>query len=231
MDRGYYEGMADSQQSSGSEFEPEEPDEPDDEEEAPAVTGKRKRQDSEEDGDDGEGGPAPKRRRTEPGDEDSDASASQPDLDELIKRFVRGASAWARANDARVRAAYASDGGWEVWLEVELYLWLSEHDPDLGLARQNPYPGQAKRAQRGDLLIGDAITVELKAETARETGEAFAARVASDQGKVDAGQDERPALVVAFACTEEGSAELRTLIVGAPLDAGPVYIHWEATAG
>lgn len=179
---------------------------------------KRSRSESEDEDD----GPARKRSRTSSGDD------SDKEFEALVGSFVAQAVSWCKANGARIQGAYGSGVGWEIWLEVELYIWLTKNAPTLKASRQTPYT--LKGQQRGDLLIGNKVIIELKVETHKETGQAFAKRVDNDMKKVDRGSGNRPAVVVAFAVSQDGIDEVKKLAVGDGVDASSVRIFWEATS-
>ncbi|WP_059005889.1 hypothetical protein [Streptomyces specialis] len=123
--------------------------------------------------------------------------------EELVRLFVDQAAAWARANAARIGIAYHSDGGWELWLEVELYVWLTQHAPDLTVTRQAHSYAHGDSDRRADLLLDGRVVVELKAETSLESADAFAARVERDRAKVDGVDDSADSIDYEY---EEGDA-------------------------
>ncbi|UCM87135.1 hypothetical protein [Streptomyces marincola] len=176
-------------------------------------------------------------------------------VEELVRLFVRQAKDWAEANAERIGIAYESAGGWELWLEVELYVWLRQRVPSLAVSRQSH--GYAEGAQRADLLLGDRVVVELKAETREETARAFADRVEKDRAKVDrvdekqldidwsyeegdaaseesdasdgSGGGATPAVIVAFAVSTAGTRAVSGLGDFVTMPAGTLTILWELT--
>lgn len=166
--------------------------------------------------------------------EESEASqprtqtGSEAELDEVedaVREFVRVAAAWAAANGDRVDLAFASDGGWELWLEVELFLAL--HAADVEVSRQFPYG--AASPLKADLLLSQTVIVELKAQTGKETAEQFRRRVAADNAKIDQQAGELPALVVAFAYESTGVAGLASDFTSAGIQAGPLRIFYDTS--
>ncbi|MFD0363821.1 hypothetical protein ACFQZZ_20420 [Nocardia sp. GCM10030253] len=85
------------------------------------------------------------------------------------------------ANTARVVTARQSGGGWEGWLQVELWTYVQAQDPGFGLVREQFYPDNVTRADFG---LGN-LRVELKAQTLNESVAAFVTRVDADVEKME----------------------------------------------
>ncbi|NUS13323.1 MAG: hypothetical protein HOY69_18300 [Streptomyces sp.] len=146
-----------------------------------------------------------------------------------VQRFVDAAVTWCEDNGDRIEAAYESAGGWELWLEVELYLHL--RGADIKVSRQPPYQDGGTGRSRADLYLEDTVVVELKAETETEAPDAFRARVVGDRNKIDNGAGGTPFVVVAFACSQESSALLaQEFTCEDGVEAGPfVRIFYDTT--
>ncbi|MEU9341281.1 hypothetical protein AB0D74_08675 [Streptomyces sp. NPDC048278] len=142
--------------------------------------------------------------------------------------FIQTAVAWAEANKGRIGRACQSEGGWESWLEVELYLALQ--DADIPVSRQPPFTVDTTGGSRADLFLGDRFLVELKVETATESADAFAKRVKTDIDKVDAKAKNRPASVVGFAWSKESTTAC-TKLIGEPISVGNLWIFQDTTLG
>ena len=177
--------------------------------------------------------------------------------EDMVRLFVQQAKAWAEANDERIRIAYGSDGGWELWLEVELFVWLRQRVPTLAVSRQAHGYAAGTSAQRADLLLDGRVVAELKAETSVEAAKAFADRVERDRAKVDRVDDQSdvdlsydegdavpdessslddaqdaatPAVVIAFAVTAESVQAVKARGDFITTTAGPLTILWELTS-
>lgn len=84
----------------------------------------------------------------------------------------------------RIATAIASGAGWEIWMQVELYLLLVANG--LSAARELPYP-PPHATRRLDIRCTDtagSYAIELKAESATNAGAAIMAGVASDAAKI-----------------------------------------------
>lgn len=86
----------------------------------------------------------------------------QPDID-----FSEVIGQWGKQNQARLVKAFGTKGGWEVWAQIDLALFLSQKFPDMELEReQTVYTDSKKRA---DLVLkhkasGRKQLIELKVE-------------------------------------------------------------------
>ncbi|GGM94220.1 hypothetical protein [Streptomyces fuscichromogenes] len=162
----------------------------------------------------------------EPSSQSQSSQDTRADLD-LHEVFIRTAVAWAKANEERILRVCKTAGGWESWLEVELYLALD--DADVQVSRQPSYTVDTTGGSRADLFLGDRFLVEIKVETAEEPADAFANRVKTDIDKVDA-KAKGAASVVGFAWSKESTAAC-TKMIGEPVEAGVLRIFHDATLG
>ncbi|MFJ9560930.1 hypothetical protein ACIRQQ_12910 [Streptomyces fuscichromogenes] len=163
----------------------------------------------------------------EPSSESQSSQETRADL-EYLAVFIRTAAAWAEANEGRIDRICKTAGGWESWLEVELYLALE--DAGVQVSRQPPFSVNTTGGSRADLFLGNRFLVEIKVETATEPAAAFAKRVKTDIDKVDAKAKDSPASVVGFAWSKESTAAC-TKLIGAPTRAGLLRIFHDASLG
>jgi hypothetical protein len=181
---------------------------------------------SEDDGDDGDE-TGTYRPDSESEDDETADSQSTTALDGYVRQFIASAVTWANANADRIRTAYRSAGGWEVWLEVELYLQLVADGATV--SRQPPYAID-RSGGRADLYMGDSVLVEMKVETHDETVNSFVGRVVRDRKKVEkAGA--RPATVVAIVFDDNTADAMEHEFTSDGVAAGPLRLFWDATTG
>lgn len=163
----------------------------------------------------------------ESSDESESSQGTRADL-EYHELFIRTAVAWAKDNQGRIARVCQTAGGWESWLEVELYLALQ--DAGVEVTRQPPFEVDTTGGSRADLFLGNRFLIEMKVETAKEKASAFAKRVVTDLNKVDKKAKDRPASVVGFVWSQESSAACTTQI-GQPIRAGILSIFHDASLG
>ncbi len=148
---------------------------------------------------------------------------------EAAEAFVRHLSGWLRANADRVRLAYESGSGWEVWLHVELFLYIKEQSPAADISRET---GGYKEGLRADYFF-EGVTVEIKTEGENQTGKAFANGVWKDMGKVESLSSGDYALVIGVCCTDAARDELQDLTTSQlppfTKNGQTVYYGWSAT--
>ena len=148
---------------------------------------------------------------------------------EAAEAFVKYVAGWLRANADRVRLAYDSGSGWEVWLHVELFLYVKEQNPTANITRET---GGYKGALRPDYFF-EGVTIEIKTEGENQTGKAFANGVWKDMGKVEELTGGDYALVIGVCCTDTARTELGALTTSVlpPItnNGQTVYFGWSAT--
>lgn len=146
---------------------------------------------------------------------------------EAVAAFVKHLTGWLRGNADRVRLAYESHSGWEVWLHVELFLYIRAQAPQVDITRETGgYTGDL----RPDFFF-EGVTVEIKTEGEKQTGEAFAKAVYRDMGKVESQSGH--ALVVGVCCTDAARNELGILTTSElpafTVNGKTVYVGWVAS--
>lgn len=141
-------------------------------------------------------------------------------------RFIRVVVTWARANQDRVDAICDTPGGWESWLEVELYLALRAAGVEV--TRQPPFTVDTTGGSRADLYVDNRFLIEMKVETGREKASSFVRRLVTDLNKVDSRAGDRPAAVVGFSWSEQSRIAC-TQQLGAPIRVGVLSIFQDAS--
>jgi hypothetical protein len=98
--------------------------------------------------------------------------------------FLAQMRQYLKANCDNVEAARATGSGWEIWLQVELCMYM-RRTMSADIVREADY--QAKTTLRCDFLLNSKqpdgksrMLVEIKTNTAREDVNAFVLRVADD---------------------------------------------------
>jgi hypothetical protein len=172
---------------------------------------------------------------SEYGEQSSESSSSEEEaqLAAAAEAFVGHLRGYLAANAQRVDAAYHSGSGWEQWLHVELFRYITQPDPHADIQREpHAYPGDGA-GLRADFLFQGA-TVEIKAETESETAAHFANGVGRDAAKVE-GLDDGSALVLGVCLTQQSYDELRRVVdlTGQVVAAGGTvfYGYTASTAG
>ena len=152
-----------------------------------------------------------------PADESSESSSEESQeavqVAFVAARFVGHLQQWLNGNVARVRAAYDSGSGWEVWLHVELYTHISPLVAANDIVREptGNYPGKGS-GLRGDFLF-QGMTVEIKAQTRRQSAATFVAGIKVDLNKIETLKGGAPGLVIGICMTQE-AYDLMNMPVG-----------------
>jgi hypothetical protein len=166
----------------------------------------------------------------EPSDQSSSSSSDEEArIIQSAERFIGYFRGYLGANVVRVDAAYDSGSGWEQWLHVELFTYIRQQDTHADITREpNAYPGR-DAGLRADFLF-EGTTVEIKAETERQTAQQFANGVGRDAAKVER-LDEGTALVVGVCLTGQSRDELQRVVdLMGQVSAGGQTIHYGYTA-
>jgi hypothetical protein len=147
---------------------------------------------------------------------------------EAVESFVRLVNGYLVANADRVRMAYDSGSGWEIWLHVELFMYIRQQLPNANIRREaRVYPTYGPRAD----FNFEGVTVEVKTEGETQKGETFANGVFEDMGKIE--EQDNYALVIGICCTRAAAQQLGDLTTAQlppiTLNGQTVYFGWEAS--
>jgi len=120
-----------------------------------------------------------------------DDDESEDEQEKAVDKFVKYLRQYLAANIDRVNGAYDSDAGWEVWLHVELFLFIHQQG-ETRFIREERYVGPKgkKKRLKADFSIGFGlpgnqwVPVEIKCESMKQSGAAFGRAAELDLNKV-----------------------------------------------
>jgi hypothetical protein len=147
---------------------------------------------------------------------------------DAVASFVRLVNGYLAANADRVRMAYDSGSGWEIWLHVELFVYVKQQLPGANIKREaRVYPRNGPRAD----FNFEGVTVEVKTEGEAQTGASFADGVYKDMGKIE--EQDNYALVIGICCTPAAARQLGDLttaqLPAIVVNGQTVYFGWAAS--